>query len=150
MFEWALGSSRSRTRGIPCNHTRRRTAASVGRSARWQTVRDLAGWAGVGGFGPLFVGGPSTVADLLQEWVEETDVDGFNLTCAVAHETFADVAGYLVPELQPREAFRRDYTPGTLREKLFGGDARLGCDHPAAGYRQFAEERRLGALLNAQ
>ncbi len=115
-----------------------------------QTVRDLAEWVGVGGFGPLFVGGPSTVADLFEEWVEETDVDGFNLTYAVAHETFADVAGYLVPELQRRGAFKRDYTPGTLREKLFGGGARLGKHHPAAGYRKFQEERRLDALLNSQ
>jgi alkanesulfonate monooxygenase SsuD/methylene tetrahydromethanopterin reductase-like flavin-dependent oxidoreductase (luciferase family) len=45
-----------------------------------KTVRDLAEWVGVGGFGHLFVGGPSTVADLMQEWIEETDVDGFNLT----------------------------------------------------------------------
>jgi FMN-dependent oxidoreductase (nitrilotriacetate monooxygenase family) len=120
-------------------------AAVDGRGLK--TVRDLAGWVGVGGFGPLFVGGPSTVADLLQEWVEETDVDGFNLTYAVAHETFADVAGYLVPELQRRGAFKRNYTPGTLREKLFGDGPRLRGDHPAAGYRKFPEERRLDALL---
>lgn len=72
-----------------------------------KTVRDLAEWVGVGGFGPRFVGSPSTVADLMQEWIEETDVDGFNLTYAVAHETFADVAGYLMPELQRRDVFKR-------------------------------------------
>jgi long-chain alkane monooxygenase len=115
-----------------------------------QTVRDLAEWVGVGGFGPLFVGGPSTVADLVQEWVEETDVDGFNLTYAVAHETFSDIAGYLVPELQRRGAFKRDYAPGTLREKLFGGSARLGQDHPAAGYRRLHDGRRSEALSNAR
>ena len=93
---------------------------------------------GVGGFGPLFVGGPSTVADLLQEWVEETDVDGFNLTYAVAHETFSDIAGYLVPELQRRGAFKRDYAPGTLREKLFGGGPRLPETHVGARYRDLA------------
>jgi FMN-dependent oxidoreductase (nitrilotriacetate monooxygenase family) len=103
-----------------------------------KTVRDLAEWVGVGGFGPLFVGSPSTVADLMQAWVEETDVDGFNLTYAVAHETFADVAGYLVPELQRRGVFKRDYAPGTLREKLFGDGARLGEDHPAALCRNLA------------
>jgi hypothetical protein len=56
----------------------------------------------------------------------------------VAHETFADVAGYLVPELQRRDVFKRDYAPGTLREKLFGAGARLGEDHPAALYRNLA------------
>lgn len=103
-----------------------------------KTVRDLADWVGVGGFGPLFVGSPSTVADLMQEWIEETDVDGFNLTYAVAHETFADVAGYLVPELQRRGVFKHDYAPGALREKLFGAGAGLGEDHPAALYRNLA------------
>ena len=103
-----------------------------------KTVRDLAEWVGVGGFGPRFVGSPSTVADLMQEWIEETDVDGFNLTYAVAHETFADIAGFLVPELQRRRVFTRDYAPGTLREKLSGDGARLGEDHPAALCRDLA------------
>jgi FMN-dependent oxidoreductase (nitrilotriacetate monooxygenase family) len=103
-----------------------------------KTVRDLADWVGVGGFGPLFVGSASTVADLMQAWIEETDVDGFNLTYAVAHETFADVAGYLVPELQRRGVFKHDYAPGALREKLFGAGSRLGEDHPAALYRNLA------------
>jgi hypothetical protein len=73
--------------------------------------------------GPLFVGGPQTVADLLEEWVEETDVDGFNLAYAVTHETFSDIVTYLVPELQRRGVYKRDYAPGTLREKLFSGSA---------------------------
>lgn len=51
---------------------------------RTWTVRELADWVGIGGFGPLFVGSPATVADLLQEWVEDTDVDGFNLAYALA------------------------------------------------------------------
>jgi FMN-dependent oxidoreductase (nitrilotriacetate monooxygenase family) len=103
-----------------------------------RTVHELADWVGIGGFGPLFVGGPSTVADLLQEWVEETDVDGFNLTYAVAHETFADIVEHLVPELQRRGAYKRDYAPGTLREKLFGRGARLADDHLASHYRNLA------------
>jgi long-chain alkane monooxygenase len=78
------------------------------------------------------------VADLLQEWVEDTDVDGFNLTYAVAQETFADIAEHLVPELQRRGAYKRDYAPGTLREKLFGRGDRLGEDHPASGYRNLS------------
>ena len=55
------------------------------------TVRELAEWIGIGGLGPLFVGGPQKVADVLQEWVEETDVDGFNLAYAVTPETFEDI-----------------------------------------------------------
>lgn len=32
----------------------------------------------LGGNGPLLVGTPSQVADGLQEWIDEADVDGFN------------------------------------------------------------------------
>ena len=51
------------------------------------TIEELARWGGIGGLGPVFVGSPSTIADILQEWVEETDVDGFNLAYAVTPET---------------------------------------------------------------
>jgi hypothetical protein len=71
---------------------------------------------GIGGFGPLVVGSAQTVADELQSWVEETDVDGFNLAYAVTHETFRDVVELLVPELQKRGVFKQEYREGTLRE----------------------------------
>jgi FMN-dependent oxidoreductase (nitrilotriacetate monooxygenase family) len=102
------------------------------------TVRELGEWIGIGGLGPVFVGGPSTVADLIEEWVEETDVDGFNLAYAVTHETFADIVEHLVPELQRRGVYKRDYAPGTLREKLFGAGPRLPDSHPGARYRDLA------------
>ena len=98
-------------------------------------IDELARWGGIGGLGPIFVGSPSTVADILQQWVEETDVDGFNLAYAVAHETFADVVGYLVPELQRRGVYPSAYKAGTLREKLFGDGPYLPDTHPAAHYR---------------
>ena len=112
------------------------------------TVRELAEWIGIGGLGPILVGGPATVADALQEWVEETDVDGFNLAYAVTHETFDDVVEHLVPELQRRGVYRTEYTPGTLREKLFGGGPRLPESHPAARHRNLdgvARQDRLAA-----
>lgn len=102
------------------------------------TVRELADWVGIGGFGPLIVGSAETVADELQGWVEETDVDGFNLAYAVTHETFVDVVELLVPELQKRGVFKREYAQGTLREKLFGAGPRLPANHPGARYRDLA------------
>ena len=102
------------------------------------TVRELAEWIGIGGLGPLFVGGPQTVADLLEEWVEDTDVDGFNLAYAVTHETFSDIVTHLVPELQKRGRYKHDYAPGTLREKLFGEGPRLPKTHVGARYRNLA------------
>ena len=108
--------------------------SSADPSKTW-TVGELADWVGIGGLGPLFVGGPQTVADLLQEWVEETDVDGFNLAYAVTHETFTDIVEHLVPELRRRGIYKQDYAPGTLREKLFGNGPRLPETHVGASYR---------------
>ncbi|MDP9630927.1 LLM class flavin-dependent oxidoreductase [Ensifer canadensis] len=102
------------------------------------TVREIADWVGIGGFGPVFVGSPQTVADLLQEWVEDTDVDGFNLAYAVTPETFEDAVDLLVPELQKRGVYKTSYREGTLREKLFGAGPRLAAPHPGAGYRELA------------
>lgn len=99
------------------------------------SIAELARWGGIGGIGPVFVGSPTTVADILQEWVEETGVDGFNLAYAVTPETFEDTVNLLVPELQRRGVYPKAYRPGTLREKLFGRGAYLPESHPAHGYR---------------
>jgi len=99
------------------------------------TVRELANWVGIGGLGPLLVGSVEQVADALEEWVEETDVDGFNLAYAVTQETFADIVHLLVPELQRRGVYPTEYSEGTLRQKLFGRGARLPEEHAAASYR---------------
>ena len=103
-------------------------------SKAW-TIDELARFGGIGGLGPVFVGSAATVADILQDWVEATDTDGFNLAYAVAHETFEDVVEYLVPELQRRGVYQTEYRPGTLREKLFGAGPLLPDNHPAAQYR---------------
>lgn len=113
------------------------TFSTADPNRQW-TVQALADWVGIGGFGPLLVGSAETVADELQSWVEETDVDGFNLAYAVTHETFSDVVKLLIPELQKRGAYKREYQPGTLRDKLFGEGPRLVAPHPAAGYRREA------------
>ncbi len=113
------------------------------------TVREMADWVGIGGFGPVFVGSPQTVADLLQEWVEDTDVDGFNLAYAVTPETFEDTVDLLVPELQKRGVYKKDYAKGTLREKLFGRGPRLQAPHPAVNFRDLSgRDTRIAAGQN--
>ncbi len=102
---------------------------------RW-TVREIARHAAIGGRGPVAVGSFTEVADELQAWVAETDIDGFNLAYALSPETFTDFVDLVVPELQRRGVYKRDYTAGTLREKLFGpGHPRLPANHPAAQVR---------------
>jgi len=97
-------------------------------SRRW-TVGEAAQFIGLGGRGPVLVGDASQVADDLESWVDETGIDGFNLTFAVAHETMRDVVERIVPELQRRGRYPLAYAPGTLRDKLFGRGARLDARH---------------------
>ena len=106
--------------------------------SRTWTTAEIADYCAIGGDGPVLVGSAQTVADQLQEWVQETDVDGFNLASVVAPETFEAVVDLLVPELQARGLFKRDYAQGTLRNKLFGAGDRLCAPHPAAALRRGA------------
>jgi long-chain alkane monooxygenase len=50
--------------------------------------------------------------------------------------------------LQKRGRYKRDYAPGTLREKLFGAGPLLPQSHPGARYRHLAKVR--GALHAAE
>ncbi len=100
------------------------------------TIEEIAHWNSLGGNGPVLVGGAETVADHLQAWIEETDIDGFNLAYILAHQTFIDVVDFIVPELQKRGVYKTEYTTGTLREKLFGQGPYLSEQHKGASYRQ--------------
>jgi FMN-dependent oxidoreductase (nitrilotriacetate monooxygenase family) len=112
-----------------------------GKDKSW-SIEELAQFGGIGGLGPVFVGSPAKVADILQEWVDETDVDGFNLAYAVTPESFEDVVEIVVPELQRRGAYPKSYRPGTLREKLFSDGPYLQAPHPAAQYRDIEAVKR--------
>jgi alkanesulfonate monooxygenase len=94
----------------------------------------------IGGIGPVIVGSPATVADQLESWIDETDLDGFNLAFAVRPETFSDITDLLVPELQRRGRYQTAYARGTLREKLFRGSARLAAPHPAVDHRWISDD----------
>jgi FMN-dependent oxidoreductase (nitrilotriacetate monooxygenase family) len=108
------------------------------------TPREIGRWVGVGGMGPVVVGGPQTVADEMERWVAEAGVDGFNLAYAVTPGTFEDVVDHVVPELQRRGLLRTEYEGGTLRESFFGkGQALLRDDHPGSWFRRPASYRVL-------
>lgn len=103
------------------------------------TIEEIANWNSLGGNGPVLVGSAETVSDTLQQWVEDTDVDGFNLAYILAHQTFADVVEFIVPELQKRGVYQTSYAQGTLREKLFGAGPYLPENHRGAKYRNLKE-----------
>lgn len=103
------------------------------------TIEEIANWNSLGGNGPVLVGSAETVSDALQQWVEDTDVDGFNLAYILAHQTFTDVVEFIVPELQKRGVYQTSYAQGTLREKLFGAGPYLPENHRGAKYRNLKE-----------
>jgi FMN-dependent oxidoreductase (nitrilotriacetate monooxygenase family) len=85
---------------------------------------------------PPIIGSVDEVAEELIAWMDQADVDGFNLSRTVTPECLEDVVRLLVPALQERGRYKRAYTPGTYREKLFGAGPLLAVPHPAAGWRQ--------------
>jgi len=82
------------------------------------TVRELAQYVG-GAFGTLeMIGTPETIADQMEEWLETEACDGFNVMFPYLPAGLDDVVDRVVPELQRRGLFRRDYEGKTLRENL--------------------------------
>ncbi len=81
------------------------------------TVRQLA--QRLGGYSGLaFVGTPQTIADEMQEWLESAASDGFNIMFPYLPAGLDDFVDKVVPELQRRGIFRREYEGATLRENL--------------------------------
>ena len=103
---------------------------------KW-TPEVLAEVAAIGGLGPVCVGSPSTVADELERYMTEADVDGFNLGYVTTPGTFEDVVDLLVPELRRRGVYPQEIPVGlTAREKVYGqGQAHLRDDHVGSKYK---------------
>lgn len=90
------------------------------------TIRELAARAGSYS-GLAFVGTPQTIADQMQEWLEARASDGFNIMFPWLPGGLDDFVDRVVPELQRRGIFRRDYEGSTLRDHL-------GLPRPANRY----------------
>ncbi len=81
------------------------------------TVRQLA--QRLGGYGGMaFVGTPATIADTMEQWLVEEGSDGFNVMFPYLPAGLDDFVDRVVPELQRRGIFRREYEGRTLRENL--------------------------------
>ena len=81
------------------------------------TIRQLAQRAGSYA-GLAFVGTPSTIADGMEEWLLTGGSDGFNVMFPFLPAGLDDFVDLVVPELQRRGLFRRDYEGHTLRDHL--------------------------------
>ncbi|KAK8867334.1 Dimethyl-sulfide monooxygenase [Apiospora arundinis] len=103
------------------------------------TPRVIAERASIGGLGPTSIGSPATVADEMERWVREGDLDGFNIAYVTTPGSFEDVVDLLVPELQRRGLYPD--IPGqdqhlTARERVYGeGQRGLRDDHPGSKYK---------------
>jgi FMN-dependent oxidoreductase (nitrilotriacetate monooxygenase family) len=81
------------------------------------TIRQLAQRAGSYS-GLAFVGTAASIADEMEEWLMTGGSDGFNVMFPFLPAGLDDFIGTVVPELQRRGLFRRDYEGTTLREHL--------------------------------
>ena len=75
--------------------------------------------------GPCFVGTGAQVAEQMIEWFDKA-CDGFVLSATYVPGTYEDIVRLVIPELQKRGAFRKEYGNSTLRDHL-------GLRKPLAG-----------------
>ncbi|AZL76223.1 LLM class flavin-dependent oxidoreductase [Pseudomonas oryziphila] len=114
------------------------------------TRRRLLEQHALGGRYVTLVGNPEQVAEQLIGWLDDTGLDGFNLTRTVTPESFEAFIDLVVPELQRRGRYKTAYAEGTLREKLFASDhPHLPADHPGSAYRNTHTSAPTGALHHA-
>ncbi|OJJ60295.1 hypothetical protein ASPSYDRAFT_55909 [Aspergillus sydowii CBS 593.65] len=107
---------------------------------KW-TKKRVAQELALGGPHPRAIGSAKTVADVLERWISQTDVDGFNISYAVGPGDLEDVVRHLIPELKSRGVFwdAAAAEGRTTRENYLGSnftkDGRLSSDHPGSKYR---------------
>jgi alkanesulfonate monooxygenase SsuD/methylene tetrahydromethanopterin reductase-like flavin-dependent oxidoreductase (luciferase family) len=65
-----------------------------------------------------FVGGPKEVADGLEEWFSTGVCDGFVVAATHVPGTYMEFVRHVIPELQRRGLYHKDYAGETLRENL--------------------------------
>lgn len=104
------------------------------------TPRNLGIIASIGGGGAVPVGTAEQVADVLEEWIDIADLDGFNIGYVITPGSFEDVVDLLVPELRKRGRYpparKEEEEPLTFREQIYGkGQKRLRDDHVGHKYR---------------
>jgi FMN-dependent oxidoreductase (nitrilotriacetate monooxygenase family) len=82
------------------------------------TVREFIHFSGRGRVHHPIVGGPKEIADRLEQWFVAPACDGFVVSATHVPGAYEDFVRFVVPELQRRGLFRKDYAGVTLRENL--------------------------------
>ena len=83
------------------------------------TLRDLYNLTAAARGHWVLCGTPQKIADTLEQWFADGAADGFNVLPAWFPGAFDEFVDRVVPELQRRGLFRREYEGATLRD-LFG------------------------------
>jgi alkanesulfonate monooxygenase SsuD/methylene tetrahydromethanopterin reductase-like flavin-dependent oxidoreductase (luciferase family) len=66
----------------------------------------------------VIYGSPKRIADTLEEWFTAERADGFMIQPAYFPGALNDFVEKVVPELQQRGLFRKEYSGRTLRDHL--------------------------------
>jgi alkanesulfonate monooxygenase SsuD/methylene tetrahydromethanopterin reductase-like flavin-dependent oxidoreductase (luciferase family) len=84
------------------------------------TLREAVRLSGLSGLIPQILGTPQMIADELEYIWRETGCHGFNITPAIVPKGYDDFVDQVVPILQDRGIFRREYETDTFRGNLLG------------------------------
>lgn len=82
------------------------------------SIRQIARKLANSGSVPTVAGTAREVADQLEAWFVSGAVDGYNLMFPLLPDDWINFTRDVVPELQRRGLVRREYEPGTLRDRL--------------------------------
>ncbi|AQU79535.1 monooxygenase [Planococcus faecalis] len=82
------------------------------------TVKELLGYLNAGGGHFTLIGTPKEIVDQMAVWLEAGMADGFNLMPPTLPGSLEDFVELIVPEMQKREIFRKQYDGHTFREHL--------------------------------
>jgi len=82
------------------------------------TLRDLYNVTAAARGHWVIYGTPQRIADIFEEWFTAELADGFIIMPAYFPGAFEDFVELVVPELQRRDLFRKNYSGSTLRDHL--------------------------------
>lgn len=83
----------------------------------------------------IIAGTPEQIADQVVA-IRDAGATGLLVGLPTRPGSLTDFVDHVIPILQERGVAQREYSEGTLRQKLFGHGDRLRSDHPGAAYRR--------------
>jgi FMN-dependent oxidoreductase (nitrilotriacetate monooxygenase family) len=82
------------------------------------SARDFINFSGRGQTESAVVGGPKEIADVMEDMFGNHGCDGFVVAATHVPGAYADFVRHVIPELQRRGLYHKDYVGKTLRENL--------------------------------